>query len=232
MPYGRDVGYTRDQLLRDITLLLHECADYNHIYGDNDYWSLLNGPYYEFFEEGESPEDVTYFRSLHPNAPVKDEEAQGTTTYANEENLFLQAGSVLLFFSMLTDWEQGSGYAFGIHGGVCRHPLPLYVQRLVRAYRRVRSTPEHPTRPLYFATLQFLGLLDNARHRDRAGRTDLEAMLEDAELLKDVRALVAKDGLSVTRAQFIEVERAIYNRYVQGYFAERASWEAFRPYSG
>ena len=52
MPYRRDVGYTRDQLTRDITFLFHECADHNHIYGDNDYWALLRGPYYDFFEEG------------------------------------------------------------------------------------------------------------------------------------------------------------------------------------
>ena len=45
-------------MIRDITFLFHECADYKHIYGDNDYWSLLRGPYYEFFEEGESPDYV------------------------------------------------------------------------------------------------------------------------------------------------------------------------------
>jgi len=37
MPYHRDVGYTRDQLIRDVTFLFHKCAEYRHIYGDNDY---------------------------------------------------------------------------------------------------------------------------------------------------------------------------------------------------
>ena len=96
-------------MIRDITFLFHECADYNHIYGDNSYWSLLRGPYYEFFEEGESLDDVAYFRSLNPNVREESEERQEPTITAHADDLFLQAGSVLLFFSMLRDWEQGSG---------------------------------------------------------------------------------------------------------------------------
>ena len=222
MPYHRDIGYTRDQLIRDITFLFHECADYNHIYGDNNYWSLLRGPYYEFFEEGESPDDVAYFRSLNPNVREESEERQEPTITAHADDLFLQAGSVLLFFSMLRDWEQGSGYAFGAHGGERRHPLPLYVQRLLRAYRRVRYTPEHPTRPLYVATLEFLGLLDRAPGHDPMEPTELAKWLENDELLTEVRTLVAEDGLTVTEAQFSEIERALYNRYIRSYFAERA----------
>jgi len=123
---------------------------------------------------------------------------------------------------MLRDWEQGSGYAFGVHSGERRHSLPQYVQRLLRAYRRVRNSPEHPTLPLYVATLTFLAMLDRPSRHASIARTELAEGLQDADLIAEVRTLIAEDGLTVTSAQFNEIEQSLYARYIRSYFAERS----------
>jgi hypothetical protein len=212
-------GDSFNTIVRDIVYLFHVSADYEYIWGDNDYWSLLRGHYYTYFEEGEGWDNAhLWVNNLHRPTGEDDEESGRTP---NEFERFVQVGSVLLFLSMLCDWEQGSGYAFGTHDGECRHSLPLYVRSALRAYRRVRTMPDHPTRPAYIAVLVTLSTLEHKKWPG-SGISHLETRLDNPELLAEVRELINEDGLDWSHDQWVKLMFDVYDIYVRSYFAERA----------
>lgn len=216
---GRDALQASRELVRDITYLFHVSAEYEQVWGDNDYWSLLRGQYYTFFEEGEGWDNVHF--DFNAQYRPTDEDGEDSTKIPTEGERFVQVGSVLMFLSMLCDWEQGSGYAFGTHDGECRHSLPLYVQSAIRAYRRVRSTSEHPTRPAYTAVLATLSILDRKRYPGSA-LSHLETLLGNPELLAEVRKLIDEDGLALKYDRWVKMMDDVYDRYIRSYFAERS----------
>ncbi|WIG59883.1 MAG: hypothetical protein OJF49_002631 [Ktedonobacterales bacterium] len=209
MPYNREVPHSRDELIRDILFLYHECANYGTIYGNNNYWTLLRGPYYEFFDEGEDFD--AYAAEL---------KSEGFPDFSYEDggdplDPLIRVGSVLLFISMLENWHGEDGYPFGTYEGECRHPLPTYVRRLLHAYRRVRTDEAAAERPVYAAALSICAALDKASQR-----AQFSEELHDEVLLAELRAVIREDQLGKTDEQLGELKRWLYTTYMRAYFLE------------
>lgn len=220
MPYYHDVLYRRDQAIRDIVFFFHECAEYGTIFGDNNYSpGLLGGPYYEFFEEGEGEDWADYEREV-----VFAYRQQGYEFGRDEEaDLLLQAGSVLLFVAMLEDWRGESGFPFGARDGEAEsegsgHPLEAYVRSLLRAWRRVRESPDHPTRLAYVTALALCAVLDRRPHL----ATRLDEALTDGGLLIDLRAAIHAGGDELAPERASELELDSYATYIRAYFTKRS----------
>lgn len=201
------MAYSRDQVIRDIAFLFHQCARFGAVYGDNDYGALLRGPYYELFQVAMDSDEQ--------DDPIERRGREYGIARDGVEDYFVQVGSVLMFVAMLVDWLDGSGFAFGTYRGKCHHPLPTYVHYLLRAYGRVRAADDSPVRPVYTAALSLCSVLDK--------RGNLAAELYPS-LLDELRATVLEDELEMTSEGLPAILADLYQRYVRAYFL--AMWKA------
>lgn len=206
MPYNREVSYSRDELIRDILFLYHECANYGTIYSDNNYWTLLRGPYYEFFEEGEGEDFEEYIAELK-------REGNQYGVLKDPLDRVIRIGSVLLFISMLEAWPH-TGHPFNTH------PLPTYIRCLLHAYRRVRTVETSEERPVYAAALSLCAFLDESSQLPWFRVEKFSEVLQDEILLEELRAVIQEDQLGVTREQVADIEHWLYTTYIRTYFLE------------
>lgn len=195
------MAYSRDQVIRDIVFLFHQCARFGTVYGDNDYGTLLRGPYYELFQVAMDSDEQ--------DDPIERQGREYGIARDGVEDRFVQVGSVLMFVAMLVDWLDGSGFAFGTYRGECHHSLATYVRYLLRAYGHVRTDDDSPVRPVYAAALSLCSLLDK--------RGDLASELYPS-LLDELRTMTREDGLEIPSEWLPAILADLYQRYVRAYF--------------